>query len=498
MYKIIDPRSFNFQVPLTQHIKAASNGLRGHDRRELEKRASASLLHRMDEMLKHAHADETYLHAIALGATEYTGPNRNGDGWRIQTLRETHPTFVKYAKLYRDHDSKDPKKSYGYVVASAFNEDMPRVELIIALNNNKTAAARNNGLVADRELQKLAENKELALSMGCSLQADTCSYCGNLAPTPKHYCKGMDEGGQCKAGGLTSRMGQLVDVDGDLHHLHADNTNRNLKFGDISHVFRGADRTAYVIGELTKRASATGGIVKSAELAMHLGLYLPTSVIIEQARAAGIDESLVKLACQLSDIEDEIESCEQGWVPYYSQAFGKQQDLTTEITKKATDDAVRTSEALARNKLCLSPAAFFHVFGGFDLEKSANFGAAVQPFLPGSFTRLVQTERFASPFYRSSRSQYKVASFDSIVGDAFEELQKFSMSREDVENRATRACLQLEADSNVKIATRLVGLADDNLTALADEYALYKLAFLASADCTPFEVKMSVLSNYTV
>ena len=231
---------------------------------------------------------------------------------------------------------------------------------------------------------------------------------------------------------------------------------------------------------------------------MHLGIYLPTSVVIDQARADGIDEAIVKLACQLTDIEDEIESGNHNWAPYYSLAFGPQQDLTVELTKTAATDAVRTTAALARNKLCLTPAAFFHIFGGFNLEKSANYGAAVQPFLPGCFTRLVQTGRFASPFYSTTKSSYKVASYDPLVGDAIDGLQKFSMLREDVEKRATQACLQLEADSNVKIATRLVGLADNNLTALADEYALYKLAFLASADCTPFELKMSVLSNYTV
>jgi len=153
--------------PTTSLMKIASGGLRGHDRRQLLKRASATLLDQLDGIERRP--GEELVHMVAIGASERYGPNRNGDGFTARACRDYHDTFQKHARWYHDHLNRNPAKSYGIVKLSGFNEEMSRIELIVALNATKEAAERNGGLVAERELEKLASGEELAVSMACGL-----------------------------------------------------------------------------------------------------------------------------------------------------------------------------------------------------------------------------------------------------------------------------------------------------------------------------------------
>ncbi len=167
MLKTIAPSSYDFGEPIAALIKSANGRLRGSDRGLLEKRAGSDIL-RIYDTLSFA-PDEVPIHLIAMGATEKFGCNRNGDGFREQVLLDFHKTFEKFARFYRDHANKDPARSYGLVKAAFYNVPMARVELICALNANEAAARRNGGLVADRELQKLASGKDIPVSMACVL-----------------------------------------------------------------------------------------------------------------------------------------------------------------------------------------------------------------------------------------------------------------------------------------------------------------------------------------
>jgi len=97
--------------------------------------------------------------------------NRNGDGFKEANCRRFHDTFVKHARWFRSHKNKlaegDPH--YGIIKASSYNDTMRRVELIALLNKTKSAADRNGGLVADKEMQKLANNESIPVSMACGL-----------------------------------------------------------------------------------------------------------------------------------------------------------------------------------------------------------------------------------------------------------------------------------------------------------------------------------------
>lgn len=178
MLKIISDSAWsgdlwNEDNPRVALIKVASNGLSGLDKQKFVKRACAS----SDELLAKlasikVNPGEELAHEIALGATEFYGPNRNGDGFRKEACRKYHNTFVKHGHCYRDHQNTDPKKSYGVVKASAYNEGMGRVELIVAYNGDERAAKANGGLVADKEMEKLASGKDIPLSMACLTDPD--------------------------------------------------------------------------------------------------------------------------------------------------------------------------------------------------------------------------------------------------------------------------------------------------------------------------------------
>lgn len=274
MIKVIQPHAQNFSEPVAALIKVSSRGIIGSDRSALIKRAGAEFADHLAN-IKFA-ADEVPVHLIAIGATEDYGPNRNGDGFTRDCCKKYHHTFEKFARFYRDHANKNPAKSYGLVKASFYNEPMRRIELVCALNSTKEAAERNGGLVADKELEKLSNDQEIPVSMACKIPFDKCSSCGNMARTRAEYCDSIENGGHCKAGGLKHNIGRVMS---DGHILHADNPDPS--FFDISHVFRPADRIAYVSGQLQKAASSAG-CVSGAELAEQMGVTLPVSLLTNE------------------------------------------------------------------------------------------------------------------------------------------------------------------------------------------------------------------------
>jgi hypothetical protein len=168
--KIITPGAQDFGEPQTQQVKLSRKGLVGADLDAFVKRASIEFVDKMASI--RFGKGEVPVHMIAMTAGEYYGGNRNADFWSSKDLQKKHDTFVKHAKHYRDHANKNPAKSYGVVKASAYNDRMHRVELIVALNATKEAAERNGGLVADKEMEKLAKDGTYAVSMACVLDPE--------------------------------------------------------------------------------------------------------------------------------------------------------------------------------------------------------------------------------------------------------------------------------------------------------------------------------------
>jgi len=179
--KIITPGSQDLGEPVAQLVKVSSRGLRGSDLDDFVKRASVQFIDKIAS-IKFG-PGEVPIHLIALGSTEGYGPNRNGDGFREVVCKQYHPTFVKYARWFRDHCNKNPAKGRGIIKASDYNDKMRRIELLVALNGTKEAADRNGGLVADEEVEQLNRGKDIEVSMATRVSHDVCLLSGSLIET---------------------------------------------------------------------------------------------------------------------------------------------------------------------------------------------------------------------------------------------------------------------------------------------------------------------------
>src|SRR5262249_35273910 len=148
-----------------------------------------------------------------------------------------------------------------------------RVEVITALNGTKEAAERNEGLIADRELDMLDSGHDIAVSQSVKVSHDVCTGCNHSARNRSEYCTAD----MCKYGGCPTHMGRVFD---DGFHLFVENPQG--LFFDLSNVSdtRGADRTAFITGKVAAAERTPGG----AELAETLGLVPPEHLLDPHVR----------------------------------------------------------------------------------------------------------------------------------------------------------------------------------------------------------------------
>ena len=177
----------------------------------------------------------------AMGATEYFGCNRNGDAFFEDALKKYHHTFVEDGHAFMHHKNKDPEKSYGKVVFSAYNDKMHRVELVVEYDTSK---------LDPKFVDKINNGEMVNVSMGCRVDSDYCSICGHRAKTPADYCKHLKY-----EPGLT---GMLPDG------RKAFAINKDPHFFDISIVTIPADPTARIMAKL---ASDRSDVISSVDRA---------------------------------------------------------------------------------------------------------------------------------------------------------------------------------------------------------------------------------------
>ena len=181
-------------------------------------------------------AGQTDVLVIALGAYEGTGANRNGDIFKEAECLKNYKTFVKSGSkkadgsydgraLNRHHKNKPTDPKYGNIKAAAYNKKMKRIELVIGMDNDKCA----------EEIQKLAEGKQINVSMAAKVACDKCTWCGHEAKDDNSRCSHIPS----KLGEL-NKMGEMCSMD-----------NINPKWFELSIVGRPADR----IGMSLKLAS---------------------------------------------------------------------------------------------------------------------------------------------------------------------------------------------------------------------------------------------------
>lgn len=462
MIKVIQPNSQDFSEPVAALIKVSSRGIIGHDKQAFVKRAGAEFVEKVSN-IKFA-ADEIPVHLIAIGATEDYGPNRNGDGFSRETCKKDHHTFEKFARFYRDHANKNPAKSFGLVKASYYNEPMKRIELICALNGSKEAADRNGGLLADKEMEKLSAGKDIPVSMACKIPFDICSSCGNKARTRAEYCDSIENGGHCKAGGLKHNMGRVLE---DGHILHADNIK--CSFFDISHVFRPADRIAYVSGRLEKAASA--GLISGAELAEQLGVTMPFG--LDTAGASKRAAQQLHALQQLAQAEQECVNNGSGWA---QSALSSHPAVQPALDVNACPFAkmAEVLRGLADAGVILSVRDFLAL-----TVKSANVKLvdAVTYALPNIFSKLAAEEDIGSTletnkFYPAEGASESVRLWAEKVATTHSTLTP------NIEKRAYLAAIRNVKPTKPETEKRASTNAE---IALAKHYALYKIAAFAAA-----------------
>ena len=480
MLKIITPGSWQFDEPVAQMIKVSSRGLRGNDLSLFIKRAGHQFA---DEIQNIKLADgEVPVHLIAIGSTEFYGPNRNGDGFKEATCKKDHNTFVKHARWYRNHKNKNPDKSFGIVKASHYNPEMKRIELLVSLNSTKEAAERNGGLLAEEEMEKLARGDDIAVSMACRVPFDVCSGCGNKARNRNEYCTGA----LCKHGGLASKIGTVLE---NGHILHADNPDPT--FFDISKVFRPADRIAYTMGRLEK-AAAAGAVISGAELAENMQLSAPLDLASDRALSASVIAQR-KIAHQLN----EAESATFEWAHKSAACSPEIRSLEDipGVSFVTTTKVAQMTCALAEQGIVLPVEEFFVMVQG-DTEKAASVASQVKRHLPGIYDRMLADGSFDT----AAQSNPYISTENTHMGEYRKLANKlspdYSLKSNHVESRIRKAALRgIKSLPSVEKVAAFEGPGEE----LARQYALYKVAAFNQMDSEIAELSLtltlSILQN---
>lgn len=168
------------------HMAAETSYMLKMDGRDHAMEKVASQEDHIPEKLEHAirsiqqspDPQMSYLYDRALGAGEVYGPNNNADWFGEKELRRHHDTFERCAGVYRHHKNKDPKNSIGEIMASAYNEPLSVVDLVLKIPTKKI----------EDEVEKLKDGGTVATSMGARVKYDVCSICGNKARSRACYC----------------------------------------------------------------------------------------------------------------------------------------------------------------------------------------------------------------------------------------------------------------------------------------------------------------------
>lgn len=180
---------------------------------------------------------------LAMSGSEYYGPNKNGDGFaehpvygpnsmcliaESEVLPKHYQSFERSGNVFAHHVNKDPNKNYGRILKAFYNYEMHRVELLLEIDEAKSAG--------EFFLHKIEQGEYPGVSMGCRIKYDVCSICGNKAPTRKQYCNHVNN----------------MDPNFGMNRLLSDGRrcfvwNPSPDLFDISFVWRPADQIGFVM-----------------------------------------------------------------------------------------------------------------------------------------------------------------------------------------------------------------------------------------------------------
>ncbi len=518
MEKVIPIGSWDFGVDPIEMVKMSRRGLHGQDREDfLTKRAGDHVF--ADMLYKISFADdELPVHALGIGATEAYGSNRNGDGFNEKICQARHHTFVSRplshvkegehggARVYTHHNNKNPLKSYGYVKASAYNEKMRRIELLLAVNTKESAARRNGGLVLPEEyLEKLSNSELLPFSMACKLPYDVCAICHNKAAHRGEYCDNDTciaedgfRGFGCKHG-LTK-----VADNGRQQYVE----NPGCTFFDFSIVGRPADRNAYGgVADYWQKAAVDSLIIGGAEMAEKFATEHK-----DDQSAGPLGAHALSLLNKLAYHEQQLENSPTRMDVESSRAFAAvpQADLRS-LGAPGSEKIASAVRAMADRGVLPTMHDYVQLMQCFpaDPVKCAEFSATISQYLPGAYSRLVAhppnillrmiDDAGLEKISRATPSREQRAFAEKLASSRSARPNEMIARAMSSAARGQAAGFSLPSLAQEKQASesRVVDVADQQL---ADRYALLKLAMICQVSETvdlPLTLRACVLQNYS-
>lgn len=442
MIKVIMGGSFDGMDKFAEIVKVSSRGL---DTGWLTKRASIS------DRIKDLRPEKgyTYVHLLALGDGETYGCNRNGDWFGKRANERKHKTFETHAQFYRHHKNKPDRgdPAYGSVKIAEYNPVMHRVELVVALDDNKAA----------EELDLLEKKGEFPVSMACKVPYDRCSICNHIATHQKPLFDG-DKDAYCEHASK-----YLTKIAADGRQVYVD--NEDPTFFDISRVHRPADRIAYTFQKVANASVVQSGI----DLAVELGYYSLAQL------SSGSSAETIKKASLVQRLADLEQSGEWDTQPIKQAAvlYSEVPDLVLEklSTYANTPDKFRdVLSALADRRMMLSPTGFYKLATGAQYVKYKDELPSISACLPNVFSNIKDANEFC-----------KDATYDCGTGLLPKNL------RDELDRVKSDVALTIEASQTrfikcaahmPKVIVKKAVQATPAARALAQEYAKYQVGFL--------------------
>jgi hypothetical protein len=466
--KMVLPSAYSYAdgMPLASIVDVHAHGV---DAQWMRKRAAAGVFKDVDIKPEKGKA---FMHLIAMGDGEHYGANRNGDNFlkRAQMITipnpkpgtpnlvkihkgnmETYDTFEKYAKVYLNHDNKDPKKAKGDVEKAAHNDNMARVELIIKVPEDEWRD----------DLEKMARGEDVAFSMSCTVPYDICSECGNKASNRGNYCDH-----------LTNHMGTITKQGNQICAI-----NDHMRYFDISKVVVPADRIAF---GLLKAASSVG-TVSGAELAEQFNVVAPDLLLNDNL-------TIDKLATlrKLSEIEKEIEAVADSDTNMGSECKALNPDV---FVRDLDSDSMKPLEEMRRveipallgnladMKIMLSLKDFVRLLMGSKFGDVQDAVPEAENLMPGVFGRMMSSP--CSMLSDAGSMDLEDSVLPRGVRDMIQDIiPGKSLAAEPSQRRVTITVIRGGGpDMKVVKSSNLHTGASPLAERLAQAYAMYKLAF---------------------
>lgn len=380
--------------------------------------------------------------------------NRNCDAFLEEDCRNNHHHFKDAGRaVHRHHKNKPADLKYGTIKASAYNEPMRRIELIVGLDNDKCADI----------LEEQEKNGQTQWSMASKQAFDVCSWCHHRAKTDKDRC-------DC----IPAKLGELRD-DGVMCVM----INPNPKWFEISHVKRGADRIGVSLKLADDRVKP---LLPSDYLQLYTGFTPPEDEFYISKKAADKRVLLRKLA----EMEKHIDAIAEGKGKNTAKDLFLKRQARLKKGKKIEDkdiDELRKHEpskamrGMADGGLMLGPEEFTkYLFGN---RAKPEVASGMKTHLPHAFSKLeengnadvVNSERFDPDALGMLPKELK-----SLVSRLFE---GHSMFGEPSVRRVMRITIEMGPKGDeAELKPTEAPTKNKGDEKMAEVYATYKLAML--------------------